>query len=481
MTATSLNDRFRQALPSGTSWASLRMVHEETETLSVRRGVVAPVGTLVDHGVMITIRVGDGVGYASTNDLSASGLAAAAREAAGWAREVAGRMTWKPSEVQMPVSKGSYRSPVERSWHDVPLADRISLLERAAAAANLDDRVVSWTSSVMAVDTEVRLLTSDGGDSHQHLHHLSPEVEVYAHADGVTQRRTLGGLRGASQQGGSEILDRFGFEASAARVAREALELLEAQPCPTGELDLLLAPDQMMLQIHESIGHPIELDRILGDERNYAGTSFVTLDMFGSYQYGSSLLDVTFDPTLPEQMASYRFDDDGSEASKVWLIKDGVLVRPLGGAISGARAGMPSVANSRASSWNRPPIDRMANLNVEPGVSSLDELIGSVERGVYMQTNRSWSIDDSRNKFQFGCEYGRLIVDGKLGGVVRDPNYRGISSSFWRSLVGVGDRSTFEVLGTPYCGKGEPNQVIRVGHASPACLFRGVSVFGGAA
>jgi predicted Zn-dependent protease len=236
----------------------------------------------------------------------------------------------------------------------------------------------------------------------------------------------------------------------------------------------------MILQIHESIGHPLELDRILGDERNYAGRSFVTPDMFGTYRYGSELLNVTFDPTRPEQLASYAFDDDGQPAEREFLIRDGILLRPLGSITSQLRAGLPGVANARASSWNRAPVDRMANLNLEPGVSSLAAMTAAVERGVFMETNCSWSIDDSRNKFQFGCERGVLIEDGRLTTVVKKPNYRGVSATFWRNLEMFGDRETFQVLGTPYCGKGEPNQIARVGHASPACLFAGVEVFGGA-
>ena len=245
-------------------------------------------------------------------------------------------------------------------------------------------------------------------------------------------------------------------------------------------MDLILAPDQMILQIHESIGHPLELDRILGDERNYAGTSFVTKDMFGSYRYGSDLLNITFDPTKKEEMASYGFDDDGTPAKKEFIIRKGLLERPLGGTISQTRANMEGVANSRANSWNRPPIDRMANLNLEPGTTSFEDMVKSVENGVYMEANCSWSIDDSRNKFQFGCEYGRVIENGELKGVVKKPNYRGISATFWRNLKAVGDEKSFKVMGTPYCGKGEPNQVIRVGHASPAALFSDVDVFGGA-
>ncbi|MDW9405055.1 TldD/PmbA family protein, partial [Pseudomonas soli] len=293
-----------------------------------------------------------------------------------------------------------------------------------------------------------------------------------------SQSRSLG-RENFGQQGGFEVVERCGLVGAARRVADEALQLLLAPNTPAGQRDLLLMPDQMMLQIHESIGHPLELDRILGDERNYAGTSFVKASDFGHLQYGSKLLNVTFDPTLHEELASYSFDDDGTPASKQFLIRDGLLVRPLGGALSQLRSGLDGVANSRACGWNRAPIDRMANLNIEPGEQTLAQLIAGIEHGILMRTNRSWSIDDARNKFQFGCEWGQLIENGELKGVVKNPNYRGISADFWRNLSAVGGRSTFQVLGTPNCGKGEPNQVVRVGHASPACVFRQVDVFGG--
>jgi predicted Zn-dependent protease len=164
---------------------------------------------------------------------------------------------------------------------------------------------------------------------------------------------------------------------------------------------------------------------------------------------------------------------------KQFVISNGLLERPLGGVISQTRAGIAGVAAARASSWNRPPLDRMSNLNIEPGTSTLDEMIKATEHGILMDTNMSWSIDDSRNKFQFGCEYGRLIENGELKGAVKNPNYRGISATFWRSLKAVGDHSSVDVMGTPFCGKAEPSQVIRVGHASPACLFEQVEVFGG--
>ncbi|HLG42427.1 MAG TPA: TldD/PmbA family protein, partial [Planctomycetota bacterium] len=340
------------------------------------------------------------------------------------------------------------------------------------------ERIVDWEARLWNTGIESLLVDSEGSRIQQETAIVVPDLRATANRGTETQTRTFGGSR-AGRQGGLEILDSLGFFTAAPRVAKEAVELLDATNCPTGTMDLLLAPDQMILQIHESIGHPLELDRILGDERNYAGTSFVTLDMFGKYPYGSKLLNITFDPTRREEMASYGFDDEGLPARREFIIKEGILMRPLGARISQHRAGIEGVANSRACAWNRPPIDRMANLNLEPGTSSFESMVAQVERGIYMQSNCSWSIDDSRNKFQFGCEIAHLVEKGKITRMVKNPNYRGISATFWRSLKSVGTPDTLEVLGTPYCGKGEPNQSIRVGHASPAALFTDVEVFGG--
>ena len=474
-----LEQRFREALPVGLDYASLRVLSEGSSTLALRRGVLQPFSESIDCGAMVTVHHQGGLGYAATPDLSIAGLRRAFARATEWADRSRGRVAFDVDQVEMPASVGEFRSPVQQPLASRSLADAIGLLRDLAGTLPSDDRVVDWDLSITQQIAESRLLTNHGGRVAQRTDILSPDATIVASDGELTQRRSMG-LRGLSRQGGWEVLDQVAFDRLPAELAAEALQLLDAPDCPAGALDLLLLPDQMMLQIHESIGHPIELDRILGDERNYAGTSFVTPEMFGSYRYGSDLLNVTFDPTVPGELASAGWDDEGRPATRQHVIRDGVLVRGLGGTISQKRSGLPGVSNARATSWNRPPIDRMANLNVEPGDQSLDQLVGQIERGVMMASNTSWSIDDSRNKFQFGCEIGWLIEDGVKKHIVRNPNYRGVSATFWRSLVGVGDRSTWDVLGTPYCGKGEPNQVIRVGHASPACLFRGVDIFGGA-
>ncbi|MCP4131209.1 MAG: TldD/PmbA family protein [bacterium] len=467
---------FKDIIPAS-GYCSLRFVRRQSEEVCVRQDVLQPLETLDDTGIMITVINEGGMGYAGTCDLTKPGLTKALEEAQHWAKFSAGKSVVDYTKLDPKSPNGEYATPVKKPWETVPLKEKIDILKQQCARLNTDDRIVDWMVYLVNRKYETCFITGDGGKVYQAYNLLIPFMQAVANEGSETQIRSTGSRGG--KQGGLEILDDIGFYNAAPVLAEEALQLLSAPNCPEGTMDLVLDPDQMILQVHESIGHPLEIDRILGDERNYAGTSFVSPDMFGSYRYGSDLLNITFDPTVTDQFASYAFDDDGEAASKEYIIEKGILKRGLGSISSQARSGLMGVANSRATGWNRPPIDRMANLNLEPGSSSFDEIISSVEKGVYMKTNSSWSIDDSRNKFQFGCEWGQLIEKGKLTTVVKKPNYRGISANFWRNLAKTGSRETFEVMGTPNCGKGEPNQVIWVGHASPVCLFSDVAVFGG--
>jgi len=469
--------RFRESAPA-VDHCTLRLERRREEQMAVERDVPQPRRSTESLGGMVTVIHKGALGYAATSDLTASGLTEAVSRAVSAAETAETRMIPGFPGPAALTADIHYEGPETRPWADVKLGEKMGYLCDASQALKRDERMVDWGAGFWAIDKEQVYLDAAGGRISQRAHYLMPTLWAAASAQGETQRRSWAdaGMRA----GGAEVLDQLGFFSAPAQVGDEAIQLLEAPNCPEGEMDLILGPGQMVLQIHESIRHPLELDRILGDERNYAGTSFVTPDMFGTFRYGSDLLNITFDPSMGEEIASYPADDIGTRATREYLIKGGMLERPLGGATSQARANLPGVANERACSWNRPAIDRMANINLEPGEGTLDDLVGRVERGVYMETNRSWSIDDSRNKFQFGCEYGRVIKDGKLGQVVRNPNYRGVSSAFWRSLKGVGGQETFLVSGTPFCGKGEPNQAVKVGHATPACLFGNVSVFGGA-
>jgi predicted Zn-dependent protease len=462
-----------RALRSSAPFWSVRYHEEKRETLAMRQDTLEPPRLSVDRGAMLTAVVDGGYGYCGTSDLSTAGLQKALDRATRWAEATKGKSVVRFDPAKMAAPKGDYESPLAKK----PLGrSAIHDLLAAECKAAKRERIVERVAVMELIEEERLYLTNTGGALRQRFHFTIPKMRVAANNGADTQVRS----HEHAQQGGFEQVERGGFIGSGGRLAEEAIQLLMAPNCPSGKMDLILMPDQVMLQVHESVGHPLELDRILGDERNYAGTSFVTPDMFGAYRYGSELLNVTYDPTRREELAAFAYDDDGTPATKVFLIKDGVLVAPLGGRLSQTRANLPGTANARACAWNRPPIDRMANINVEPGTSSFDAMLASVKRGVLMRTNVSWSIDDSRNKFQFGCEWGELIEEGKRKGVVKNPNYRGISATFWRSLRAVGDAGTFEVHGTQYCGKGEPNQVIHCGHAAPVCLFSSVDVFGGA-
>jgi len=469
--------QFKEVAPAVDFW-SLRLVIDQQESLTVRQNVAQPPYFAQSQGAHITLVHNGAAAYAATSQLDRVGFKTAIDLAMRWLHASQAKMVFDATSVSRPTVSGSYASEVAQPWDGMSLSDKIGLLQDSNRQLKLHDCIVDWQAYLSHRETQVLVLTSDNTEIKQSFQYIMPGLQAVANVGSETQQRTGGGW-GTMRQGGLEQLQTMQFPTVATQVAEEAIALVNAPQCPAGSMSLLLLPSQMMLQIHESIGHPLELDRILGDERNYAGTSFVTLEMCGNYQYGSELLNVTYDPGHKAEMASFGFDDDGSPAERTYIIRNGILERFLGGAVSQARTLLPGVANARASDWNRPPIDRMANLNVEPGTSSMQELIGGIENGVLMDTNLSWSIDDSRNKFQFGCELGRVIKDGELKHIVKNPNYRGISATFWRNLAAVGNTSTFELWGTPNCGKGEPNQMVHVGHASPACVFHDVQVFGG--
>ncbi|MDD2768761.1 MAG: TldD/PmbA family protein [Methylococcus sp.] len=460
-------------------WIGLRLVEETSQHRGVRNGRPDRNHVRFSRGAMIEAVVNGRLAYAATGDLSEAGLHEAALRATRLARESARHAATTFSPGLRPTGKGRFSGPVATRFDTATLAELTGKLVTASSRLRVSDKIVETSAEIVLTEHRTHYLSSSGTDIEQRFHLVSQNFMATAQDGAEIQRRSLNGPVARCLQGGLEVVDFERLFDECERAGCEALELLGAEDCPNDTRDLLLAPDQMLLQIHESVGHPLELDRILGDERNYAGWSFVKPEDFGRLQYGSPLMNVSFDPELPGEFASYGFDDCGHRASREFLIRDGLLLRGLGSLESQARLGLDGVANFRAAGWNRAPIDRMANLNLEPGESTLDEMIGLVERGIYMSANRSWSIDDYRRKFQFGCEYARLIEDGRLTRVVRNPNYRGVSVPFWHSLKKVGDRGTFGVFGTPYCGKGEPNQMIRVGHASPHCLFANVEVFGG--
>jgi len=276
---------------------------------------------------------------------------------------------------------------------------------------------------------------------------------------------------------GWEVIDEIALPEHAGRIAAEARQLLDAPCCPSATMDVVLAGGQLGLQLHESCGHPIELDRVLGTEASYAGMSFLTPEKLGSFRYGSEIVNITADATLPGGLGSFPYDDEGVPALRSWIVRAGIFTGYLTSRETAARLGLPaSNGCMRADGWARLPLIRMTNVNLEPGELSREEIIATTERGILMEDNLSWSIDDRRLNFQFGCECGWLIEDGELTDLVRHPTYTGITPQFWGSCDAIADRESWGVWGLPNCGKGEPGQTAHVGHGVSAARFRNVRV-----
>ncbi|MCS7293089.1 MAG: TldD/PmbA family protein [Gloeomargarita sp. SKYBB_i_bin120] len=466
-----------QAIAVPADWLGLRLVRQTATRYHVRDGHPEQQGREDTWGAMVEVSVQGRHFYSATSDVSPSGLQRAAQRAYTYAANPAIPHTHAFPEP--PAVTGRYTSPLRQPWWDLHPKELAELLVKVCHTLKVSEAIVCTRAALVLTETETWWVTSNGAEVHQTFYYVANHFAATAQVGTETQTRTDHGTLARCYQGGLEWLLTDDLWARVERIGAQAVELVHAENCPTMRTHLVLAPDQMLLQIHESVGHPLELDRILGDERNYAGWSFVRLEDFGRLQYGSPLMNITFDPTVPGEFATYAFDDTGEPAQRLYLIKEGKLLRGLGSRESQMRSGIAGVACGRSCSWNRPPIDRMANLNLEPGSGDLQAVISEIEHGIYMESNRSWSIDDYRRKFQFGCEYARLIENGRFTKTLKNPNYRGVTLEFWRNLVRVGGPETWEMYGSPYCGKGEPNQAIRVGHGSPVAVFANVDVFGG--
>lgn len=460
-------------------FVAFKTIHERTRDLAVRDGKPDSLNEFDDEGLLIEVMRNGHMGYSATCETTPEGIKHAFAQAIAMTDASSKFPVFKFDKRIRPGSKGKYKTATDNSLDKLTLAQIYDFLKKTSLALKTSDQIISTTSDAMIITCHQKYLSSEGADFQQSFDIVVNSMAATAQQGSETQTRSLHGGRGNCLQIGSEYFHLENALRDCEMISREAIELLNAENCPSTTCDLILAPDQMLLQIHESIGHPLELDRILGDERNFAGWSFVQPNDFGSLKYGSPMMNVIFDPTVSNQLASYSFDEVGNPAQKKHLVKDGILQAGLGSLESQMRSGLSGVANSRSSSWNRAPIDRMANINLEGGDLTLDQMISKVENGVIMYSNKSWSIDDYRRKFQFGCEYGKKIENGKITKTLKNPNYRGVTVPFWNSLVGLTNPQTVETYGSPYCGKGEPSQIIRVGHSSPYALFKNIEVFGG--
>ena len=459
------------------SYADARHVALRRQTVWLRNGELAGLDAGDEAGIGVRVRVGGRWGFAAARGSDR----AAAELALSRALEIADAQPRAPEQplAEEPPAVGSYTSPVAIDPFAVSLEDKLALLASADTALRSEPEVVVGSAHVQVRREEKLFVSTDGAACEQRLTECGGGVAATAVGPGGSQIRSYPGSHsGNIAQAGWEHVLGMDLAGNAPRMAAEAAALLRAPPCPASRTTLVLGGEQLALQLHESVGHAVELDRVLGYEASYAGTSWVPAGGLGSLRYGSDLMSVTADATLPGGLGSFRWDDEGVAAQSVPIVRDGALRGFLSSRESAAEIGLSrSGGCTRAESFARQPIVRMTNVSLDPGdAGSFAELIGSTERGVYMDTNRSWSIDSRRLHFQFAGEVAWEIVDGRLGRMLRNPVYAGVTPAFWAGLDAVCSRPEWRLASFTNCGKGEPGQFARVSHGCAPARFRDVQV-----
>ncbi|MBI4480493.1 MAG: TldD/PmbA family protein, partial [Acidobacteria bacterium] len=419
-------------------------------------------------------------GFASTDDLSADSLAATARRAVDIARSSA--MARKKYVVLAPEEKtvASWTSPFRLDPFATSVEENLALLLRADKEMRSVAGITLAEAALHFNRTHEIFLSTEGSAIEQTRLVTGAGIVAYCFANDEIQKRSYPtSFGGQYQLKGYELVDELRLVENARRVAEEAVALQSAGQCPEGKRTLILDGSQVGLQIHESIGHPIELDRVLGMEANYAGTSFLTLDKLRKLQYGSPIVNVVADARLEHGpgLGTFAYDDEGVPAQRTDIIKEGLFAGYLTSRETAAAVGESrSNGTMRADGWNRIPMIRMTNVSLLPGQGKVEDLIASTDDGIYMETNRSWSIDDRRYHFQFGCELGWEIRRGKKVRMLKNPSYSGITTEFWNSCDAICDQNHWTLWGTPNCGKGQPSQTMGTGHGAAPARFRNVTV-----
>jgi TldD protein len=461
---------------AGAAYADCRVVERSTQTVTVKNGRVNNVSQLEDAGVGVRVLVDGAWGFCGTQRTDSDGLEGAARLAVRVARASARTAVARVRLAPSVAVTATYATPVDIDPFTVPLDRKIELLLAADAAMDVPG-ITTRQGSLAAVRHHQLFASSEGSRITQTIVETGGGLDATATGNGEVQSRSFPNSFGRQQlTAGWEAVEAMDLATNARSLAEEAVALLSAELCPAGTMTLILDATQAALQVHESCGHPTELDRVLGYEAAFAGTSFLMPDMLGSFRYGSEAVTITADATSPGGLGTFGYDDEGVAAQRTVLIDQGMFTGYLSSRETAAQLGMPSGGTVRAESWNRLPLIRMTNINLEPGTSSLEEMIATTEAGVYLQTNRSWSIDDRRLNFQFGTQAGWEIRDGKRVRLVRNPLYSGSTPQFWNSCDAVAGPSEWRMYGVVNCGKGEPGQLMHVGHGAAPCRFRNVAV-----
>ncbi|MGH2369355.1 MAG: TldD/PmbA family protein [Chloroflexota bacterium] len=478
----------------GATYADVRVVERRHEGITVKNGRVEAVSLSHTSGFGVRVLLDGSWGFASSADLSAAKAEQIAAFAVAIARASARVKARAVRLAPAPVARDTYRTPLQQDPFDVAVDAKIALLLAADERMRRVAKIGVAESSITAFRETKTFANSEGSYVEQEITETGCGIEATAVAEGEVQRRSYPNSVGRhTATAGWEFVEQYDLVGNAERVASEAAQLLTAPTCPGGVRTIILDPTQVALQVHESCGHPTELDRVFGTEASYAGTSFLTPEKLGTFRYGSDVVNITADATVPGGLGTFGYDDEGVAAQRTPLVRNGLFVgyltsrdtavelaEVLGGQgpqapnVPDAAGHLTSNGTARADGWNRIPIIRMTNINLEPGEWRLEDVIADTDDGLYLETNKSWSIDDRRLNFQFGTEWCREIKGGKLGAIYKNATYTGITPRFWGGCDAV--CREWQVWGTPNCGKGQPSQVAHVGHGAAAARFRNVQV-----
>jgi TldD protein len=464
------------ALARGAQYADLRFEDARSETIEVRNGVVAALQDDGSSGYGVRAFYNGAWGFAASDDFGDAGLDATAARAVAIARAGAALATTRFAEIPTERYVDVYATPVLIDPQTIPVGERVAFLLEVEKALHVTGRIATGRAGIELWRTRKEFYSTSGSRIAQTIYQTGSMIGALAVGGGEAQDRTYPGDIGLYQTGGWEIVRAAALRENAERIGEEADQLLDAPQCASEIADVILGGSQVSLQIHESCGHAAELDRIMGWEANFSGTSFLDPSQRGTLRYGSSAVTIELDNTLPLGLATVGYDDEGSRSIRSDIVREGILAGFEMSRDTARTIGLETNACVRAQSWRDVPMIRMCNLNLLPGDRPFEALFEDVKRGVYMESNRSWSIDDHRLNFQFGCQIGWEIRDGKRGRIVKNPTYAGVTPQFWNSCDAIADERSWVAWGTPSCGKGEPIQVGRTTQAAAPARFRGVSV-----
>ena len=460
----------------GASYCDVRLVETNQERLVVRSGAVETLSNDESQGIGVRVLVSGCWGFASTNIVAPDEIDRITNVAVEIAKASAQSSTGQVSLGPPVTSQGVYTTPIRVNPFTISLEDKLGLLLEADARMGSVKGISARTGNLIFIKEHKIFANSEGAHVEQTIYEAGGGIMATARGNGEIQRRSY--PQSMRQQGcaGWEFVDSMDLAGNAERIASEAVALLSAKHCPSGVTTLIVGASQLGLQIHESCGHAIELDRVLGSEAAYAGTSFLTTDKLNNFQYGSEHINITADSVRLPGLGSYGWDDEGVPAQSTPVVQNGQFTGYLTSRETASGLNLIPNGSMRAASWNRIPLIRMNNVSLEPGNWNLDDLIADTDDGILMEMNRSWSIDDRRFNFQFGTEIGYEIKKGKLGKALRNCTYTGITPEFWNSCDAVCNEELWTMWGIPNCGKGQPGQIGHTGHGAAPARFRNIQV-----